>query len=422
MAFNIALSGLNAASTDLEVTGNNVANSATNGFKQSRAEFSDVYATSIQDQTATSSGRGVRVSNISQQFSQGSVEFTSNNLDLAISGEGFFVLKDSDGSQTYTRAGAYSVDRDGNVVNQANQKLQAYPAVSGTDGSTSFTTGVLGDLTLPTSTSAPTLTSTITSQLNLNATAEPPTVATIDPTDPASFNSSTSITIFDSLGNGHTATMYFAKDPLPATNAWTGALYVDGTAVPSTTPAGTTFPLVFDTNGAIDIAGGNPESMVFDDLSTVITDWPGGAQTPTINFNGTTQYGAPFSVNNLSQNGFSSGRLSGIDIDAEGVVFARFTNGQSNALGKVAMAKFNNPQGLRPIGSTNWAETFDSGNVQLGEAGTSSLGLIQSGALEASNVDITEQLVNLIVAQRNFQANAEVISTSDTITQTIINI
>jgi flagellar hook protein FlgE len=417
MPFRIALSGLNAASTDLRVTGNNIANAATNGFKESRTEFGDVYANAIQDTSSNAAGQGVRVARVAQQFSQGTIDFTSNNLDLAISGQGFFVLGQPDGTQAYTRAGAYSVDRDGYVVNNANARLQTYQASTGVGGVTTFNTGVLQDLQLPTTPSAPSATDTVNVALNLNSTDEPPTVP-FAPGDAASYNRTTTTVIYDSLGNSHAATLYYVKT---AANNWDQHVYVNGQNVPPAgQPAGTPFQLTFDQSGTLTqvngVAGSMAQSAAFN---------PGGGAADIqldLDLNGTTQFGAAFAINNLTQNGFSSGRLAGVDIDTEGVVFARYTNGQSSALGKVAMAKFNNQQGLRQVGETNWVESFASGTPQFGEAGTSSFGQIQSGALEASNVDIAAQLVNLITAQRNFQGNTQVISTADTITQTIINI
>ncbi|HOP15780.1 MAG: flagellar hook protein FlgE [Gammaproteobacteria bacterium] len=417
MTFRIALSGLNAASTELEVTGNNIANSGTNGFKESRTEFGDLFANAIQD-TANAAGQGVRVARVAQQFSQGSIDFTSNNLDLAISGQGFFVLESPDGTQAFTRAGAYSVDRNGYVINNGNDRLQIYEATAGVGGSTTFNTGVLQDLQLPTTPSAPSATGTMSVAVNLNSSDTTPGIA-FDPAVSTSYNRSTSTTVYDSLGNAHTSTMYYVKGAAP--NDWDQYLYVDGTNVPPAGQAvGTPFALSFSSSGALSTIDGVAATTA----DTAAYDPANGAasMTLTIDLTGTTQYGSSFAVNNLSQDGFTSGRLAGVDIDAEGVVFARYTNGQSSALGKVAMAKFNNQQGLRQVGDTNWAESFASGTPQLGEAGTSSFGQIQSGALEASNVDIAAQLVNLITAQRNFQANAEVISTADAVTQTIINI
>ncbi len=417
MPFRIALSGLNAASTDLQVTGNNIANSATTGFKGSRAEFSDVYASSFGGTTDTSTGNGVRVATVAQQFSQGGIDFTERALDMAVSGQGFFTLQDDSG-QMYTRAGSFHVASDGTVVNNINQRLQVFPVVGNTTPP-SFNTGVLSDLQLSTTDGPPAATTDVTAGLNLNASDVPPVTTVFSPTDPTSYNSSTSVVVYDSLGAQHTASMYFVKTA--TANQWDNYLYVGGNNItPTTATPATPTPITmtFDGNGTL-----QPPTQV-NYASIPGTQLGTGANPLTLSFDytDTTQFGSVFSVNSLSQNGFASGRLSGIDVDDEGVVFARFTNGQSSALGKVALANFANPQGLRQLGDTNWAETFDSGTLILGEPGTGSLGLLQSGALEASNVDIASQLVNLITAQRNFQANAQVISTADTITQTIINI
>ncbi len=420
MPFNIALSGLNAASTELEVTGNNIANSATNGFKQSRAEFADVFASSVADLGTTTTASGVRVADIAQQFSQGAIDFTSNSLDLAISGGGFFVVADEDGSRAFTRAGAYSADRDGFVINSTGQRLQIYEANTDATGTTNFNTGILNDLQLPTDASSPEPTTSVIAGLNLNSTLEQP-VDAFDINNAGSYNSSTSTTVYDSLGNPHTATYYFRKTATP--NQWDAYLYVD--EQPIDVDAGTgdplPFTLAFDDSGALDQAA----TGVNGDGTVDFTYDPANGAAPLVfstNFNETTQFGSSFAVNNLTQDGYASGRLSGVSIDDEGVVFARYTNGRSAALGKVALAKFNNTQGLQQIGDNNWAETFASGQAQFGEAGTSNFGVIQSGALEGSNVDIAEQLVKLISAQRNYQANAQVISTADAIAQTIINI
>jgi len=286
--------------------------------------------------------------------------------------------------------------------------------VTGVGGTTSFNTGVLSDLQLPTAHSSPNPTGTVATTVNLNSSDALPNPWTgSSPPPPDEYNSSTSTTLYDSLGNAHTATMYFRKDTSspPIANQWEQYLYIDGVAQAPTAGGDT---LTFNGTGAL--TGGG--SKTYD------VTWTNGAapQTFELDFTGTTQFGSSFAVNNLTQDGYTTGRLAGVDIDNEGIVFARYTNGQSSALGKVAMAKFNNQQGLRQVGDSNWAESFASGQPQFGEAGTSSFGQIQSGALEASNVDIAAQLVNLITAQRNFQANAEVISTSDAVTQTVINI
>lgn len=432
MPFQIGLSGLNAASTDLEVTGHNIANASTNGFKESRTEFADLYATSLQDVSSTAAGGGVRVTRIAQQFGQGTVDFTANNLDLAINGEGFFMLKDLSGNTSLTRAGAYNVDRDGNVVNHANKRLQIFPPLDETGDR--FNTGATVDLVLPTLSGTPRATEEIVAALNLSSSITTPTVSW--PAAPASndeanittemYNHATSTTVYDSLGTAHRATMYYVNTATPG--EWQSYTYVDGTLAAG--PAGDAITLTFDAEGKLIPSAGDVDASGQVTLSAWEDDGNGdgllsngaNAITLTYDYFNTTQFGTNFSVNNLVQDGFTAGRLTGIDIDNSGVVFARFTNGQSSALGKVALGKVNNPQGLRQQGETSWAETFASGDLQMGEAGTSNLGLIQSGALENSNVDISEQLVNLITAQRNFQANAQVITTADSVTQTIINI
>ena len=399
MPFRVALSGLNAASSDLNVTANNIANANTIGFKSSRAEFSDVFAVGAEE-----IGNGVRLANVTQQFSQGGVDFTDRALDLAISGEGFFTLSDN-GSISYSRVGAFGVDRDGFVVNSQAQRLQIFPATN----NGAFNTGTLSDLQLLTTDSPPQASSTAAYGVNLPANAQPPAVPVFDPNNALSFNHSTALTVYDSLGATHTATVYFVKDAAP--NTWDSYVYIDGNAV------GGANQLVYSNFGVLTTpATGDFVLPAYD---------PGNGAAPlnlTTNFSQSTQFGSEFGVNLLNQDGFSAGRLSNIDVDSNGVIFARFTNGRSEPLGQVALSNFSNTQGLAQLGDTSWGETFTSGDAIRGAAGTASFGLIQSGALEASNVDLTEQLVNMITAQRNFQANAQMISTADQVTQTIINI
>ncbi len=406
MTFRIALSGLNAAQTDLSVTGNNIANASTTGFKSSRAEFSDVYAVAFEGISSIATGNGVSVAAVSQNFTQGNIDFTERNLDLSVRGQGMFVLSNASG-QEYSRAGAFHVDREGYVVNQGAQKLQVFPAVQGGG----FNTGTLSDLRLLTSDGPPQATSSITANINLSSADSPPATVPFSPTDASSFNNSTSTVIYDSLGTPHTSTLYYVKTA--TANQWDTYQYVDGNVVPS--GGASPITMTFNSDGSIN----GPTNIIYDAVPS------GTGADPiqvTLDYTKTTQYGSPFAVNGLSQDGFTTGRLSGIDIDGEGVVFARFTNGQATPLGKVALANFPSVQGLRQTGDTNWAQTFESGDLLLGEANTASFGLVQSGALETSNVDIAESLVNLITAQRNYQANAQVISAADTITQTIINI
>ncbi len=404
MPFAIALSGLNAASADLGVTANNVANVNTTGFKMSRAQFAEVFAVGTQSVSSSASGSGVRLSTISQQFTQGNIDFTDNALDLAIAGEGFFVLSDN-GTRSYSRAGAFGVDNQGNVVNAQGLRLQAYPFA----GNGLFNTGTPQDLQLETGANPPQATTRASLGLNLPANAPVPANPVFDPLDPSSFNHTTSVTVYDSLGAAHTATTYFIKDA--AANTWNTQVEIDGTPVAGATQ------VVFNNDGSLQSPAGGLMALGAYTPSTGAADI-----TMSLDFGAATQFGSAFGVNSLSQDGFTTGRLTGVSVDAEGVVFARFTNGQSTSLGKLALANFVNPQGLQQLGNTSWGESFTSGDALLGEAGTASFGDIQSGALEASNVDLTAQLVQMITAQRNFQANAQMISTADTVTQTVINI
>ena len=401
MVFTTAISGMQAAMTDLNVIGNNIANANTTGFKKSRAEFSDVYAATSLGVGSNTPGAGVNTSRVAQQFSQGTVDFTGNALDLAINGNGFFMLDDN-GSPVYSRAGSLGLDRSGYVVNSKNQKLIVYSADS--NGNIS---GATGPMQVSAADIPPQASSSITIGLNLDSSATVPTNA-FNPTDSSSYNNSTSTTIYDSLGNAHTATTYYAKT---GTNAWNSYLYVDGSAVSGPDA------LAFNTTGALT----TPASGTI----TAPTFTPSGGGAPmslNLDYSQATQYGSGFGVNSIVTDGYATGHLSGLDVDSQGVIFARFTNGQSKVQGQVALANFANPQGLQPLGDNNWGETYSSGAALKSTPGTSNLGVIQSGALEQSNVDLSQELVNMIVAQRNFQANAQTISAADQVTQAVINI
>ena len=405
MSFNIALTGLNAASADLGVTANNIANANTTGFKESRAQFSDFFLADRYGVASTAVGAGVRVSKVAQQFSQGAISVTNNSLDLAISGTGYFTLS-KNGAVSYTRAGQFGTDRDGFIVNASGARLQAYPPVA---GGTAFDTANLSDVQLSTADNPPRATTTISSGVNLPAAASVPVTATFSASDPTSFNNTTSVTIYDSLGTGHPANLFFVKSATP--NTWDVHVQIDGNDV------GAANTLTFNTDGSLATpAAGN---------LVLPTYTPTNGSSPvnlTLGLSKTTQFGDTFAVNSLSEDGYATGRLSGIEVSQEGVVQARFTNGQATPLGQIAMANFANPQGLQQLGDTSWGETYGSGPVIRGAANSSNFGLVQSGALEGSNVDITTQLVKMITAQRSFQANAQVIQTADQITQTIINI
>ena len=476
MPFRIALSGLHSSSTDLQVTGNNIANSSTTGFKRSRAEFVDVYASAYGAITSVTNGSGVRTPNIRQLFAQGNIEYTDNSTDLAITGQGFFIVEDSKG-RYLTRNGTFGLDRDGNVVNSTGQTLQVFPPVT-VGNQTTFNTGSLVDVQLNNTIGAPVATTSVDINVNLDANLLPsdffntnlsafpqPAVppmpgasgvngnvydhgagpVAFDRTDPTTFHHVTATTVYDSLGGDHVAQFYFRKvdndDPAapapPAVNnLWQVITYIDGVELP---PSSTGIPggvppangqgvvLEFNSDGTLAnamydgiTAGQLPNTQIAFSSFTPTT----GANPVdiTIDFAPTTQYGDDFAVNLLSQDGFTTGRLTGFDVEENGVVFARYTNGNAEVLGMVALANVANPEGLRQRGDSLWVETFDAGDTVLGEPGTASLGLIQSGALEGSTVEIADELVNMIVAQRNYQANAQVITTADQLTQTLLNI
>lgn len=513
MSFNISLSGLNAASSELSVTSNNIANVGTVGFKQSRAEFADIYASSTLGSSQNTIGSGVLLSSVSQQFAQGNLEFTQNSLDLAISGEGFFVLSpDASSSDVfYSRAGAFQLDSDGYVVNANGDVLQAFPVDANgdpTSTSLSSTTGIQ----VPDAVSTPQATSSINLNVNLpsdventlpnfyladeafavtsgvaaaavvpgvdpeaaslaavaaaiaaiggaadtdvvaaitnaanNAAAQftgnigpdavqataavaavaaavTSSVAEFDPSDPNQYHYSTSVTVFDSQGSTHIASTYFIMSN-DQNNTWETRVSLDGTLLDPVSAE----VLDFDQNGNLD----QPNSSSLGVLSYQPYDLgPINGSAPlnlsfdyTNNGSATTQevFGA-FAVQALSQDGFSTGRLAGLDISDTGVVRANFSNGQQQALGQISLVKFDNAQGLSQLGNTTWAETIDSGVALAGQSGSGTFGFINNGALEASNVDLTQELVKLITAQRNFQANSKAIETANTVTQTIINI
>lgn len=440
MAFTTALSGLNAASNNLAVTGNNIANANTTGFKKSRSEFADVYAASLGGVSSLTPGAGVKVANVAQQFNQGNLQFTDNNLDLAISGEGFFTLAASSdpvdiNDRAYSRAGEFKLDKNGFIVNNQGQALLAYRP-NGRTVEDGFSTGVLETIQINTISGQPEATDRIDLRLNLDSNApviaRPVAPATFDPENSGDYSYQTSATVYDSFGSSHIMTTYFANrgvlddgdadgnsDP-----TWDVYHFIDGDLVQ--TAAGNDFAtLTFDSVGNLNSPQTNGVVDGLVDLAPYSISPATGADPIDINslsYFGTTQFNQKFSVNTLTQNGLPAGQLTGIDIDDEGVVFARFSNGGSRTLGQVALTRFANPQGLTKLGDTIWAQSADSGEPVPGEPGANNFGLIQSGSLEASNVDLSAQLVNLIVAQQAYQANAQTITTENTIMQTILNI
>lgn len=448
MSFNIGLSGIKAASSDLNITGNNIANASTVGFKQSRAEFQDLYAASVLGTGKNAQGSGVLLGNVGQLFNQGTIDSTQNALDMGINGNGFFVTSNN-GAVQYTRAGYFGTDKEGFIVDNNGYKLQGYT----TNDQGLLQPGVRSDLRIETASQAPKASSSIKQTVNLNSTQTTPTTTPFNPSDPTSYNSSTSVNIYDSQGNAHVLSQYFVKG---ANNTWTMNVLIDGrnpgnpAAEDPTTKVATpyTVTLPFTSSGALD--GSKVASTDLKQVNNATTNtfegvlkldnwvpaisnggtpatWAsnGAVANPagiTLDMRGSTQYSSAFAVTSVNQDGYTTGQLSGLEIDDTGQIFARYTNGQSKVQGQVVLANFANVQGLTPMGKTSWTESSESGQPVIGTPRSGTLGALQSGALEASNVDISTELVDMIVAQRNYQANAKTIETENAITQTIINL
>lgn len=414
MGFQQGLSGLSSASKQLDVIGNNVANTSTVGFKESRAEFADMYASNFYGVASTQTGIGSRTAAVTQSITQGNVTATGRSLDLAINNNGFFVVKQpasgtgQAGALLYTRNGQFQVDRDGYLVN-GTDRLQGWMANNGV-----VTQGPVSDLQLQTNLISPKQTSTVSMGVNLDSRLTSPTVSPLDPTNTNSFNWSNATTAYDSLGNSHDLTLYYVKGTATAAGTpWTVTAYVDGN------PTGNSTTLNFDTSGNL-ITTPAPTLSVSYTPATA-----NGSSSPialTVDYTGSTQVAQGASTNTLTSDGYAAGSLKAINIDQTGIIQASFTNGQTRTIGQVALANFTNQQGLQSVGGNRWQESYASGPVSFNAPGVGNAGTIQSSALEDSNVDLTAELVNMITAQRFYQANAQTIKTQDTLLQTLINL
>ncbi len=556
MSFQQGLSGLNASAKQLDVIGNNVANSGTVGFKQGQAQFADMYAASLSGSGSAAVGTGVKMAAVLQQFTQGNITNTANPLDTAISGQGFFRMVDQNGSIFYSRNGQFQVDKNGYIVNNQGHQLSGYLP----DSTGNIIPGQTLPIQIDSSDLAPQQTANVALAANLDSRAATPVTPVFDTNDPTSYTSSTSMTVYDSLGASHVGALYFQRQPIASTTApaiipsgstaatlasatgmavgntitiagaavgptnmtatitaiagntvtfvpattlatvagavvtsnagssiWNTYLSVDGVLVPQSTtasaavPAGgsvtlTGVPTGLAAGNTIVIAGagpnGNPHTATISSIAGNVVNFvpntttavaaagavvtfpmaaltfntlgqlastipvssplgtvasasftPTGAATETLTFDfaATAQYGAQFGVNSLTQDGYAPGRLSGFSTSADGTILGRYTNGQSRALGQMLLANFTNPQGLQPMGNNEWVETSTSGSPLIGTPGSASLGILQSSATEDSNVDLTAELVNMITAQRVYQANAQTVKTQDAIMQTLVN-
>jgi len=493
MGFEQGLSGLNSASVQLDTIGNNVANSGTVGFKDSQAQFAAMYASALSGASGLQVGGGSSVSAVVQQFSQGNITTTSNPMDTAISGQGFFRLVDQSGTVMYSRNGQFQVDKNGYIVNAQGNKVTGYlPNAAGTIVPAAPVPLQISAINL-----APKQSANVVVGVNLNALTTAPATATFNPADPTSYNNSTSTTVYDSLGASHVATIYFQDQPVaptsstaaipansttvnvaditglsvgdtitipgantaggtltatissitpggtapagtlafsPATvtavgsgvaiasnagsSSWNTYLSVDGAQVP--TPSTPLATLTFSTSGQLISPAGPPLGQA---VSASFT--PSGtaaAQNLTFNFGQTTQYGGTFGVNSLTQDGYATGQLTGFTTSPDGTIMGSYSNSQTRPLGQMVLANFTDPQGLQPVSNNNWVETAASGGPLVGTPGSSSLGVLQSSATENSNVDLTSELVNMITAQRNYQANAQSIKTQDQNMQTLMSL
>jgi len=395
MSFSQALSGLNAASQNLDAIGNNIANSQTYGFKGSSIQFADVYA-------GSKIGQGVRVAGVLQNFANGTLETTGRNLDLGINGGGFFRFKQGD-QVVYSRNGQLTLTQDGYLVNASGAKLTGFAAGVGTGGTPEA-------LHVPSDAMSANPTTSVQAALNLDASSPAINRGTVpfDATDANTYSYANTGTTYDSLGVQHIMTTYFTKT---AGNTWEVRVGMDGTFNPAN--QGT---LVFDPNGVLNAGASTLPNVTFT---------PAGGAAPmnfTLGFNGTTQFGNDFALSSLVQDGYTSGSLVGIRFDKNGDIVGSYSNEQTRTLGTIALANFRNPEGLAPAGDNAWTETGDSGQPLLGTAGAGQLGSLEDGTLESSNVDLATELVNLIIAQRNYQANTQTIKTQDQVLQTVVNL
>jgi len=419
MAFQQGLSGLNAASKALDVTGNNVANSATVGFKSGTTHFADVYANSLAGSGASVSGIGTMVNAVQQQFTQGNITTTNNSLDISINGNGFYRMS-TDGSITYSRSGQFHLDKDGYIVDDQSRRLTGYNAGGGQ---------VVADLQVSSAPIAPVATGSTAEGMTANltfdsrSTVPTPTSGTFSISDPTSYNWSTATSIYDSLGNAHTFTLYAVSTATAGT--WNIYTSVDGTAPANSGTAANPGTLSFDTSGNVTGTGLIGVSVNLNAVMAAQTPAQTNKASPTINFNidfsDSHQYGSSFATNNLQQDGYTTGGLTGVSVSSDGIIKGNYSNGKTKDLGQVVLANFANPNGLASLGSNQWEETATSGSALVGVPNSGNLGTLQSSSIEESNVDLTAELVNLITEQRNYQANAKTIEAQNAIMQTLVN-
>ncbi|CFQ36516.1 MULTISPECIES: flagellar hook protein FlgE [Yersinia] len=418
MGFSQAVSGLNAASSNLDVIGNNIANSATSGFKAGSVSFADMFA-------GSQTGMGVKVAGITQDFNDGTATTTNRRLDLAISQNGFFRMQDSSGGIFYARNGQFKLDADRNIINMQGLSLTGYPA-TGTpptiqQGANPIPLSIPQDMISAKATTSGSMVANLTSTHDIV-----PATPAFDPDKPATYSFVNNMTTFDTLGNRHEINVFYVKrtESSTAGNSWD--VYTrDSSANPAQTAA-LRGSMQFDTNGALSSVtnGANPASTTDFTLTIPMGVVNGATAAPfTLSVAGTKQQNTGTdSIVSQNQTGYAAGEFTGFQINNDGSVVGTYSNSQTQLLGQIVMANFANPEGLSSEGDNVWKETLASGNPMLGTAGGGGFGTLTSGALESSNVDLSKELVNMIVAQRNYQSNAQTIKTQDQILQTLVNL
>ncbi|WP_077003179.1 flagellar hook protein FlgE [Variovorax sp. KK3] len=402
MSFSQGISGLNVAAANLDVIGNNIANSGTVGYKSAAATFQDIYAGSRV-------GLGASVSGVTQNFTQGVPQSSGRPLDVAIvNGSGFYRLASPSGEVLYSRNGQFTPDKDGYIVNAQGLRLTGY----GVTANGGLSGGTPTALQIQTASMNPNATTSVETEFNLDARQAVPTKTPFDATDSGTFNYSNSIgPVYDSLGNPHELTAYFVKT---GANAWDVYTQADGTAI----GAGATTSLTFDNNGNLTAPAGGTFNIAGLNFAN-----GSAAMNMAVDLSGTTQFGNPNGMSKLKQDGYTAGTLTSFSINPDGTITGKFSNEQTKLMGQVVLSSFANPNGLEPKGGNAWGETLASGPALTSTPGEGTKqGALASGVVESSNVDLTSELVNLIVAQRSYQANAQTVKTQDQVVQTLINI
>lgn len=432
MSFQQGLSGLNVSAKNLDVIGNNISNAATVGFKSSQAQFADVFAASLSGAGTNAIGIGSKLAAVAQQFTQGNISTTNNPLDVAINGAGLFRMSNN-GAITYTRNGQFQLSKEGFIVGNTGLHATGYQVKNGT------LTGELGDLKIDTADLNPKVSTAMAITANLDSRKTTPTApfaatltavvpATTPPTyvppDPSQYNDSTSITVYDTLGNNHVASLYFRKNNAVA-NTWDVKMVLDGGQFTggAVMDMGT---VTFDNTGKLSAVSLQDATQGLGKTTKVPAGWTSGdwdqTQAISLDMSMLTQFGSNFGVTSLTQDGYASGRLAGFSIDPEGMIQGRYTNGKTKVMGQMAVASFTNNQGLKPVGNNQWVESPESGQPIVGKPGSGNMGVLQSASVEDSNVDLTQELVTMITAQRVYQANAQTIKTQDQVLQTLVNL